>query len=277
MLAAEKNRMHKVLFDAGVRLSNVVSDIHGVSARAMIEDLIHGVPPLEIVEKHHHRLKANKETLLLAIDVVLNECKISTLRSILKIIMFLENEIRISEVEIINNMPPRLKKVLRLMETVPGIDTIAAALVLVEIGDDMNVFGSAEQLASWAGLCPGNNESAGKRRSGRTRKGNRWLRRALCEITHSAIRTECYFRSKFQNLKLRRGYKRSVIAIAHKILRVLYFMISRGEPYRDKTVNYEELVARKNAPRWVRILRRFGLANVSKDNVVSRRDPIAET
>ena len=147
---------------------------------------------------------------------------------------------------------------LALLQTLPGVDTTGAALLLVEIGDDMKVFGSADRLASWAGLCPGNNESAGKRKSGRTRKGNPYVRRVLCECAHAASRTQCALRAKFQNLVVRRGHKRSIIALAHKMLRIIYFMLSRGTYYRDAATDYEALSVQRNAARWIKKLIKFG-------------------
>lgn len=147
---------------------------------------------------------------------------------------------------------------LALLQTLPGVDLIGAAMLLVEIGTDMNAFGSADRLSSWVGICPGNNESAGKRKSGRVRKGNLYVRRLLCEFAHAASRTKSVFHSKLQALLVRHGYKRSIVAIAHKLLRTIYFMLSRGEHYRDSAVDYEALSAQRNAPRWIKTLIRFG-------------------
>jgi hypothetical protein len=121
-----------------------------------------------------------------------------------------------------------------------------------------DAFGSADRLASWAGVCPGNNESAGKRKSGHLRRGNRYVRRLLCEFAHAASRTQCVFKSKFQALVIRRGHKRSIIAIGHKILRTIFFMLKRGEHSRDSATDYEALSVQRNAPRWIKALTKFG-------------------
>ena len=131
-------------------------------------------------------------------------------------------------------------------------------MLLVEISNDMSVFGSADRLASWVGVCPGNHESAGKRKSGRARSGNPYVRRLLCEFAHAASRTKSAFQSKFQSLVVRRGRKRSIIALAHKLLRTLFFMLKRGEYYRDSVTDYEALSVQRNAPRWIKALTRFG-------------------
>ena len=150
------------------------------------------------------------------------------------------------------------RNALALLQTLPGVDLIGAAMLLVEIGTDMQAFGSADRLASWVGICPGHNESAGKRKSGRVRKGNPYVRRLLCEFAHAASRTQSVFKSKFQSLLLRRGHKRSIVAIGHKILRTIFFMLQRREHYRDSATNYEALSVQRNAPRWIKALTRFG-------------------
>lgn len=148
---------------------------------------------------------------------------------------------------------------LRVLETIPGVDRIGAAMLLVEIGTDMSVWGNEERLASWVGICPGNNESAGKRKSGRVRKGNPYVRRLLCEFANAASRTESAFKAKFQGLLIRRGRKRSIVAIAHKLLRTIFFMLKRGQYYRDTTVNYEEMSVKRNAARWIKKLTQYGI------------------
>lgn len=150
------------------------------------------------------------------------------------------------------------RNVLALLQTLPGVDLIGAAMLLVEIGADMDAFGRADRLASWVGICPGNHESAGKRTSGRARKGNPYVRRLLCEFAHAASRTQSVFKSKFQSLIVRRGHKRSISAVAHKLLRILFFMIKRGQHYRDGATDDEALSVQRNAPRWIKALKQFG-------------------
>ena len=147
---------------------------------------------------------------------------------------------------------------LKLLQTIPGIDINGAAMLLVEIGADMGVFGSAERLASWVGICPGNNESAGKRKSGKIRKGNAWVRRLLCEFAQAAARTRCALKAKFESLAIRKGHKKAVVALAHKMLRTVYAMLASGAHYQDKSVDYEALSVAKNAPRWIKMLTKHG-------------------
>jgi transposase len=147
---------------------------------------------------------------------------------------------------------------LQLLQTLPGTDLMGAAMLLVEIGDDMSVFGSAQRLASWVRLCPGNNESAGKRKSGRIRKGNAWVRRLLCEFAQATSRSRCAFKGKFQALTVRKGHKRSIVALGHKMLRTIYAMLSKKTHYVDRTVDYAALMVAPNAPRWLQMLVKHG-------------------
>jgi transposase len=147
---------------------------------------------------------------------------------------------------------------LALLQTLPGVDLIGAAMLLVEIGSDMMAFGGADRLASWAGVCPGNDESAGKRKSGRMRKGNPYVRRLLCEFAHAAARTTSVFKSKFKALLIRRGHKRAIVAIAHKLLRTIFFMLQRRQHYKDSAIDYEALAVQRNAARWIKKLKQFG-------------------
>ncbi|MGE0049705.1 MAG: IS110 family transposase [Acidithiobacillus sp.] len=257
MLSSEKNRLHKVLTDGGIRLGVVVSDIHGQSARAMIHALIQGASPESVLHLASRRLKASQEELLDALQGELTASHRFVLEETLRHIEQLEAQIARFDAQLLEGLEPQ-KKALELLQTLPGIDVVAAALLLVEIGDDMTVFGSADRLASWTGLCPGNNESAGKRKSGRTRKGNPYVRRILCECAHAASRTQCALRSKFQSLVVRRGHKRSIIALAHKMLRIIYIMLSTGTYYRDADTDYEALSVQRNASRWIKKLIKFG-------------------
>ena len=129
---------------------------------------------------------------------------------------------------------------LDLLQTIPGIDRLAAASMLVEIGPDMSAFGSAHAFAAWAGLSPGNHESAGKRRRSATREGSRHLRAAFVEAAHGAVRTHnCQFEGFYRSVAARRGSKRSIVATAHKMARILYVMLRDRVPYRDPGTDHE--------------------------------------
>jgi len=257
VLSAEKNRLHKVLTDGGIRLGVVVSDPHGQSARAMTKALIAGKQPHEVLQYASNRLRTPRADILDALHGELSDSHIFVLSELMQHIEDLEARVVRFDEQLLAGLEKQ-QTALNLLQTIPGIDVIGAAMLLVEIGTDMSVFGSAGRLASWVGVCPGNNESAGKRKSGRTRKGNPYVRRLLCECAHAASRTTSIFHSKYTSLAIRRGHKRAIIAIAHKLLRTYYFMISRGEHFRDSTVDYEEMSVKRNAPRWIKALKKFG-------------------
>ena len=146
-----------------------------------------------------------------------------------------------------------------MLTTIPGIDHRAASAIIIELGPDISVFPSERHCAAWAGLAPGNNESAGKRRSGRVRRGNQALRTLLIECAQAAARSNhCQFKGYHKALTVRRGYKRATVATAHKLLRVIYHMLTTGEFYRDRETDYEALMVMRNAPRWFKMLRKHG-------------------
>ena len=256
-LASEKNRLHQVLTDGGIRLGVVVSDVHGQSARAMVKALIQGAAPHEVLPLASRRLKASREELFDALQGDLTDSHRFVLDELMRHIEEIEARIARFDARLLEGLKEERNSLL-LLQTLPGVDLIGAAMLLVEIGADMSVFGHADRLASWVGICPGNDESAGKRKSGRTRKGNPYVRRLLCEFAHAASRTRCALQSKFQALVVRRGRKRAIIGLAHKMLRTIFFMLSRGQPYRDSAINYEALSVKRNAPRWIKALTRYG-------------------
>jgi transposase len=256
-LASEKNRLHKVLTDGGIRLGVVVSDIHGQSARAMVKALIQGAAAHEVLPLASRRLKASREELFGALQGDLTDSHRFVLDELMRHVEELEARIARFDARLLEGLKEE-HNTLALLQTLPGVDVIGAAMLLVEIGTDMSVFGDAARLASWVGICSGNHESAGKRQSGRTRKGNPYVRRLLCEFAHAASRTTCALQAKFQALVVRRGRKRAIIALAHKMLRIIFCMLLRGQPYRDSATDYEALVVKRNAPRWIKALRRYG-------------------
>ncbi|ENO94478.1 ISAfe3, transposase [Thauera sp. 28] len=256
-LASEKNRLHKVLTDGGVRLGVVVSDLHGQSARAMVKAIIDGQSPHEVLQLASRRLKASREEIFDALQGELTDSHRFVLDELMRHIEEIEARIARFDARLLDALTDE-RNALALLQTLPGVDLIGAAMLLVEIGTDMDVFGSADRLASWVGICPGNNESAGKRKSGRVRKGNPYVRRLLCEFAHAASRTQSVFQSKFQSLIVRRGHERAIVALAHKLLRTIFFMLNRGQHYRDPATDYEALSVQRNAPRWIKALTKFG-------------------
>lgn len=258
MHASEVNRLHKVLDDGGIKLGGVVSDMSGVSARAMVSGLIDGRRIEELIGMARGVLKLKREDLQSALDGELSERHLLILRHLHQHIGMLERELSELDAYILAAMKP-YQGAHRLLQTIPGIDQIGSALILIEIGDDMTRFGSADRLAAWAALCPGNNESAGKRRSGKTGKGNPILRYLLCECANAARMTKSSLAAKFRALMVRKSYKKAIVALAHKMIRLIYVLLSRGQGYRDPNVDYMAMSARKNAPRWIKQLHMLGM------------------
>ena len=204
MCSAEKNRLHKVLVDAGIRINVVVSDIHGASARAMVKALIAGQAMHEVLDRKG-RLRASRDDLFEALSTEqFSAVHRFVAEEIMQHIEQIEQRIARMDQYLLDGLRAWQPQ-LNLLQTIPGIDIQGAAMLLVEIGADMAVFGSAERLASWVGICPGNNESAGKRKSGRIRRGNAWVRRLLCEFAQAAARTRCALKAKFDALAIRKG------------------------------------------------------------------------
>lgn len=258
-LAGEKNRLHKTLDDAGVRLGNVVSDISGVTATEIIEGLINGMSMTEMLECTRGALKKKKDELQAELEGELSARHLFLLKKLQAHISYLNGEINELDEYLFAAMEP-YRKQWEILQTIPGIDEISAALLIIEIGVDMQQFGSREQLCSWAGMCPGNNESAGKKKSSKTPKGSKQLRHILCEAANAAAKSECQFKHKYKSLMIRRGHKKAIIAVGHKMLRVIFSRLKTGEVYRDPVISYEELVVKKNAPRWIKMLTKYDYA-----------------
>ena len=256
MRAMEKNRLVKVLSDAGIRISAVVSDPHGVAASAIIDCLLEGGTPEQALTLAG-RLQAPREVLLAALQGELSADHRFVAQTIRHHLRALEAQLADLEHYLVDALQPH-EAALQLLMTIPGIDQLAAAKLLVEIGVDMAAFGNAGRLCKWAGVCPGNDESAGKRRRGDTAPGNRYVRALLCQIAWAAVRTTSQFKSRFQSLVGRRGTQRAIVAIGHKVLKTVFVLLSRQVPYQDSTVDYEALAVQRHAPRWIRQLRKFG-------------------
>jgi transposase len=256
-LAGEKNRLHKLLDDAGIKLGGIVADINGVCARKMVEGLIAGGTPEQLCALGKGKLKASPELLQAAMDGELSARHRLVLHAVLDHVGFLERQLIELDRYLITAMKP-YAWAWRLLQTIPGIDQIAAAMILIEISDNLSRFGSAARLSSWSALCPGNNESAGKRKSGKTRHGNPIVRYLLCECANAARRTQTMFGTKYKSLVIRRGHKKTIIALAHKLIRTIYFVLTRRQPFRDSSFDYEAASVAKNAPRWIKALKKYG-------------------
>ncbi|MCL5781385.1 MAG: IS110 family transposase [Firmicutes bacterium] len=239
--AREINRIQKVLEGANIKLSSVASDVLGKSGRAMIEAIIVGEEDPEILsELAQCRLKNKKADLKRALNGLIGPHQKLMLKTQLRHIDFLSDEINRLDKEIKDRMLP-FEDDLELLDTIPGVGRRTAEQILAETGTNMDQFPSAAHLCSWAGLSPGNNESAGKRKSGRTRKGNQKLRSALIEAARAAARTKnTYLSSQYHRLAARRGANRAAVAVAHSILTIVYHILKRKQPYIELGPSYYE-------------------------------------
>lgn len=233
------NRLQAVLEDANLKLAAVVSNIYGVSARAMLEALIAGQRDVEVLaELARGRLRAKRAQLQEALAGRMTAHHSFLLAEHLSFMEALDEAIaRVSE-EIDQRLTAE-QEAIALLDTIPGVGQRAAEILIAEIGTAMSRFPSAKHLASWAGMCPGNHESAGKRLSGKTRKGSRWLRQVLVEIAHAAAKTkQTYLAAQYKRIAARRGKKRALIAVGHTVLTIVYTMLTRQQPYQDLGAAY---------------------------------------
>ena len=227
------NRIHKILEDANVKLTAVASDIMGVSGRAMLQALVRGeTDPRALADLAQRRLRGKLPQLEQALHGRVQPHHRLLLASLLAQVTFLEDQIAHAEAAIDEAVRP-FAEPLRLLQTIPGIKARATSL-LAELGPDMTVFPSAAHCASWSALCPGHDETGGKRRSGKTRHGNRWLKAALTEAAWVAARTKgTYPAAQYRRLAVRRGKKRAIVAVAHSLLIAAYHVLRDRIPYQD--------------------------------------------
>jgi transposase len=232
--SSELNRIQKFLEDANIKLSSVLTDINGVSAQSMIEHLIYSDLKLhQIANLAKGRLRKKIDQLEEALDGVLTDHHRFILRLSRQVIDNLDQAIRELDREIDRKMEPYEEESERL-QTIPGVKKNTAYSIIAEMGVDMSRFPSDRHLCSWAGVSPGNNESAGKRHSGRTTQGNRWLKAALTEAAWVASRTKgTYLKARYQRLASRRGKKRACLAVGHRILIMAYYIIKEQYVYKE--------------------------------------------
>ncbi|WHM40915.1 IS110 family transposase [Streptomyces sp. BPTC-684] len=235
----EAQRLEKLLEDAGIKLSSVVSDVLGVSGRAMLEAMIGGErDPHVLAELAKRRLRLKIPVLVEALTGCFGDHHAFLARAMLdRIDAATAMEIRLSA-RIGTAIEP-MRRSVELMVTIPGVSTRLAEVILAEIGADMSRFSSAEHLTSWAGVCPGNHESAGRQPTGRTRHGDPWLKAALGQGAMAAARTKnTYLASRYRRLVARRGKRRAVVALEHSILIAIWHMLTHDVPHADLGGDY---------------------------------------
>ena len=244
-MSAVANRIHKVLEDANIKLGLVATDILGVSGRRMIAALIDGETDVDkMADLACRRLRDKIPLLRLALHGKVTEHHRFMLKRLMDHLCYLEREIEQFSKQIEVASRPFTKAITALIP-IPGIDLASAQNVIAEIGPNMKQYPTDAHLASWAKICPGNNESAGKRKSGTTGSGNRWLNSTLVQISWAAVHTkDSYFQAQFRRLAGRRGKKRALIAVAHSILTVIYYVLKRDLQYKELGGDYFDRLQR---------------------------------
>ncbi len=242
----EVNRLQKMLEGANIKLSGTIKDINGMSGRCLIEKIVNGE---KIDEKVYdelyeskaiaHNLKASKEQIIADLNGVLSDLQRRMMKELIAHLDELEKHIKNLDEEIDNFMKPDEKTASKLIQDIPGIGNTSAQAIISVIGTDMSRFPTDRHISKWAGLCPGNNESAGKRKSGKTAKGNKVLRTTLITCAHAAVKVKnSFFNAQFARISAHRGTKRAYVAVAHSMLIAIYHVLSTGELFKDLGSDY---------------------------------------
>lgn len=253
---SERNRLMKVLETCNIKLSSVASDVFGVSGRAMLRALIDGnATPAEMAQLARGALRKKTDLLELALRGRLEEHHRFLLRLQLERVERIEADIKGLDAQIDAALEPHRDVLARLVR-IPGVDRVVAMTVIAEFGVDMSIFPSARHAAAWAGVCPGNNESAGKRGGQLRRRGNVHLSTALVQAAMCASRKQgSYFKERFWRLKARRGQKRAAMAVAHSILLAIYELLREPQDFRDLGADYLDRVSKRSTEK--RLVRRL--------------------
>jgi transposase len=255
------NRIGRLLETVNVKLGSVASDIVGKSGRVILQRLAQGSGnAAELAHLVYGQLKKKIPDLVQALEGITDEHFQWMLRGMLRRLQALDTELSEIDARLCEKYAAH-EDLLRRLCTIPGVERTTARVLLAELGTDMSVFPTAEHAASWAGLCPGNAKSAGKRFSGRTRKGNRYLRRILVQSGWAAARqSDCYLAACFRRVGHRRGMKRAVVGVAHRILRIAWAIIRNGGEYYERGGDhFDQLNPARTARKLLRRLERIGL------------------
>jgi transposase len=257
------NRVQKTLEDANVKLGSVASDVLGASGRDMLKAIIKGErDPILLADLARQRLREKIPQLQEALFGEIEDHHRFLLGMLMEQVEFLEAQVAKLAARIKEVLPRPFEEAIARLDTIPGVDRKAAEVIVAEMGADLAPFASAGHLASWVGLCPGNHESAGKRKSGKTTKGNKWLRVALVQCAWAATRSKgTFLKAMYGRLAARRGKKRALVAVAHRLLEIIYNVLKKGQEYRELGEDFHEQGPDKDrlAKRLLRRLEKLGV------------------
>jgi transposase len=244
---SEKNRIHKILQDANIKLTTYVTDLFGLSGRALLDSIINGevLEPEVIRSMVFSRMKKKTPQLVEALNGRVRLHHREMIRFHLDHLEFVQGQIEEIESKI-NNLLIPYREEIALLDTIPGINENAAASILAEIGFDMSKFPTEHHLSSWAGICPGNNESAGKKKGSRTHKSNRSLKSNLGQVAWGATKSQSRLCSYYHRIRKRRGTNKAIVALGHLILRIIYHMLKNKVTYQE--LGSEYLPVREKTP-----------------------------
>jgi transposase len=237
--AQVKNELQEALESANIKLARVATDITGVSAMEMLAGLLEGrATAEELAELARGRMRAKKTQLAAALEGQLQPHHRLIVSQLLADLAWCEEQIAEVTAEIARRLANE-EQTLERLDEIPGVNRRIAEIIIAEAGSDMSRFPTEGQFVAWSGYCPGNNQSGGRRRHGRTRPGNRSLKRAIAEAAHAAGRKKgSFFQARYQRLAKRRGKKRAKVAVGHSLLKAVYHMLSRGTHYEELGEDY---------------------------------------
>jgi transposase len=256
----EANRLHKVLTDAGIQLASVATNVLGKSGRLMLRALVQGTTdPAVLAELAQGKLRDKLPALREALQGHFRKHHALLVTQLLAHLDYLDEALAVLTADIEEALAPFASEAARL-DAIPGVGPRTAEILIAELGVDMRHFPTARHVASWAGLCPGTHESAGKRRAVRTGKGNRWLRAALIEAALAAINVrDSALAARYRRLKPRCGHRKAIVAVAHKLLTTAYLLLAEGCPYRELGADYYDARRKdRDVRRALHVLERHG-------------------
>lgn len=256
------NRLQKMLEGANIKITSILNSVQGVTSRNLIEYVLENDEEITMEKANElviTRIHAKLEDVVKAMDGIITPFQKIMMKEVIKHIDELTE--RISEMDkIIDEYMKEYEKNKKKLKKIPGVGKRSSEIILAEIGQDMSRFPTAGHISSWAGVCPGNNESAGKRRSGKTRKGNKTLKSILTQCAQAAVkRKDTFFYAQYQRIAMRRGKKRAILAVAHSILIAIYYMIKEDKEYEELGANfYNKFNKEKKANAYMKKLKELG-------------------